>query len=79
MNKQDLFHVNKYTLVINKLLLKYNNLFTSELCLIAVKINKYALRFIDCQTDEIYIAAIKLILVRKCDDLGENKNGLSNR
>ena len=90
MNEQDLYDVYKYALAINGLASEYifgqsPNLFnpiTSELCLIAVKNNGYSLRFIDCQTDEICIAAIKNVIKavaeRKCDDPGKNKNGLSN-
>ena len=52
---------------------------TSELYLIAVKNNGYALRFIDCYTDKICIAAIKSVAEKQCDDPGKNQNGLSNR
>ena len=87
MNEQDLYDFYKYVLAINGLASEYifgqsPNLFnpiTSELCLIAVKNDGYSLRFIDCQTDEICIAAIKSVTERKCDYPGKNKNGLSNR
>ena len=84
MNEQDLYDVNKYALAINRLALEYIvdsrfNPLTSELCLTAVKNNEYALRFIDCQTDEICITAIKSVAERRCDDPGINENGLSNK
>ena len=44
-----------------------------------MKNNGYALRFIDCQTDEICIAAIKSVAEKRCDDPGQIENGLSNR
>ena len=78
LNEQDLYDVYKYALAINRLALEYITLLTEELCLIAVKNNGYALRFIDCQTDEICIATIKFV-AKKCDNSGNNKNGLSNR